>query len=170
MIIIEIIIFSVVLYFLIVFLLSRMVVPHLGFIDDKIPEIIPDSMAKKVDELKNLAGNPEKFLKLDYDYIGSKYKTGRINTFLKLGLLFKNIDEIWQREGYIPCHQSNLLLKIFLVRSGFFKDEEIKRKHTVLNFCLHQYLLVRVNDKWVDVDVGEKQRGMPIGRHMKYFG
>jgi len=29
---------------------------------------------------------------------------------------------------------------------------------------------VKVDNKWLDVDVGEKYRGMLIGKHLKYFG
>ena len=72
--------------------------------------------------------------------------------------------------GYMPCPQTNYLLRIFLVKSGWFKDEDIKRKHIFVNFVPHQYLKVKIGDRWIDVDVGEKQRGLPLGRHLKYFG
>lgn len=170
MILLETIILIVIFYFLIVFFLSRMIVPHLGFVDDKIPEMIPDGIVKKIDELKKIAGSPEAFLKLTYEFIGSKYKSERLNTFLKINYLFKSADQIWNTEGYVPCTQSNYLLKIFLIKSELFNGNQIRRKHNMVNFCLHQYLQVKVIDRWFDVDVGEKQRGMPIGKHLKWFG
>jgi hypothetical protein len=107
---------------------------------------------------------------LAYEYIGNRYFTGRLETLFKFSYLFKDFSEIWRISGYAPCTQSNFLLRIFLVRSGLFNSEDIKRKHVFFNFILHQYLKIKIENKWLCVDVGEKQRGMPLGQHLKWFG
>jgi hypothetical protein len=157
-------------YVFVVFILSRLVIPHLGFKEEVISEPIPAEMMNKINQLKNQAENREQFLELTYDYLGSRFNSERLNTLLKFSYLFMPLDKIWRLEGYIPCTMNNYLLKIFLVRSGWFKEADIRRSHVFVNFVPHQYLQVNINDKWLDVDVGEKQRGLPIGRHLKYFG
>jgi hypothetical protein len=127
-------------------------------------------MGKEIEELKNKSNSPKEFLELTYNFLGTKYHSERLATVLKFHYLFKDLEDIWSRAGFIPCNQSNFLMRIFLVRSGFFKDEEIRRRHVFVNFVPHQYLQVKLDNKWLDVDVGEKYRGMPIGKHLKYFG
>lgn len=166
----EIIFAIVVIYLLIVFILSRFVVPYLGFKDKQLPDKIPEDMQKAIEELKNKANSKNEFLELTYDFIGDKYKTGRLNVILRFNYLFKPVEKIWQASGFMPCTQNNFLMRIFLIKSGFFKENEVKRKHSFFNFNIHQYLQVNLGGKWIDIDVGEKQRGMPIGRHLKYFG
>ncbi|MDD5032371.1 MAG: hypothetical protein PHR36_05045 [Patescibacteria group bacterium] len=166
----EIAIYIIVLYFVLVFGLSRFFIPHLSFGSDPMPEKIPADMEKVIEELKNKANSPREFLELAFDYLGTKYHSERLATILKFNYLFKKLDEILALSGYIPCTQSNFLMRIFLVRSGLFDDGDIKKKHVFVNFVPHQYLQVRIDNNWIDVDVGEKQRGMELGKHLKYFG
>jgi len=119
-----------------------------NFSEDSIPEKLSVEMVKTIEQLKQQASSSDNFLKLTYDFIGSKYRSERFNTVLKFGYL----------------------LRIFLITSGWFKEEDIRRKHLFVNFVPHQYLQVKVNGEWIDIDVGEKRRGLPLGRHLKYFG
>jgi len=164
------VIFVILIYIIVVFGLSRFFIPHLGFSRDSLPEKIPEDMERIIDRLKSKTNSPKEFLKLAYEYLGSKYRSERFNTALNFHYLFKSLDEIWRMKGFMPCTQSSFLLRIFLIRGGFFREEDIKRKHEFVNFILHQYLQVKIGNKWIDVDVGEKQGGMPLGKHLKYFG
>ena len=166
----EILIIVAILYIVIVFGASYLFIPHLGFRPDPIPEEIPSSLKVKINELRTRAKTKQEFLELAFDYIGNKYHSERFNTFLKFNYLFKDLDDIFSRQGFIPCTQSNFLMRIFLIKSGFFKNNEIRRRHVFVNFVLHQYLQVKIDNKWIDVDVGEKCRNLPIGKHLKYFG
>lgn len=162
--------YIIAVYILLVFVLSRFIIPHLGFKEEKVPETIPASMLEKINEIKNQVNTKEHFLNLAYNYLGSRFRSERFNTFLKLNYLFKSVDAVWQLDGYMPCTINNFLLKIFLVKSGWFNEKDVRRQHVFVNFVPHQYLQVKIGDKWLDVDVGEKQRGLPIGKHLKYFG
>ncbi len=166
----DIIIYLIATYIFVFFVLSRLVIPHLGFKEEKVPEIIPASLLEKISEIKNQAKTQEQFLNLTYDYLGSKFRTGRFNTIIKFNYLFKSVEQAWRLEGFMPCTISNYIFKAFLVKSGWFKDSDIKRRHVFFNFILHQYLIVKLGDKWLDVDVGEKQRGLPLGQPLRYFG
>ncbi|MFH1522285.1 MAG: hypothetical protein ABIE43_00520 [Patescibacteria group bacterium] len=166
----ETIITIIIVYILLVFILARFFIPHLSFRKKPIPDKIPDSMEKVIRTLKIESKNKEDFLNKAYNYLGGKYRSERFNTFFKFNYLFKSLDEAWEKKGYMPCTQSNNLLRIFLIKSGFFKEREIKIKNVFANFILHQYLKINLNDRWINVDVGEKQRGLKIGEHLKYFG
>jgi len=166
----ETVIIIIALYIIIVFILIRLFIPHFGFKCKSLPDKIPLEMEKVINELKSKAKSAGEFLALAYDYLGSKYRSERFNTVLKFHYLFKDLDEVWTRSGYLPCSQSNYIMKIFLTRSGFFRASDIKTKHVFVNFVPHQYLRLKINKQWIDIDVGEKQRGLPIGRHLKFFG
>jgi len=156
-------------YFILVFVLSRFVIPHLGNGVDLLPEKIPVEMEKAIDELKARAKTKEEFLNVAYQFLGKKNRSGRLNTIVKFNYLFKSLADIWRIDGYIPCTQSNYLLRIFLCRSGFFQNDEIRKKYSFLNFVLHQYLEVKINGQWLAVEVGEASRGLPIGQRQKLF-
>jgi len=166
----ELAIYIIILYFILVFGLSYFIIPHLSFGSGPTPEKIPEDMERKIEELKDKANSPREFLELVFDYLGTRYHSERFNTLFKFHYLFKDLEDIWSRTGFIPCNQSNFLMRIFLIKSGWFKDEEIRRQYVFVNFVPHQYLQVKVDGEWIDVDVGEKYRGMPIGKHLKYFG
>lgn len=164
------IIYIILIYFFVVFVLSRFFVPHLELGSYRMPDKILAEMEKAIKELKNKANSKKEFLELTYDYLGGKYRHERMNTFLKFSYLFKSLDDIWPRQGYVPCTQGSFITEIFLIKSGFFKRDEVRRRCGFVNFCIHQYLQARIEDKWIDIDVGEKQRGMPIDKHLKWFG
>jgi hypothetical protein len=151
----EIFFYSAVVYILAVFVLSRFIIPHSGFEEEKIPEKLPETMLEKIREIKSRASDAERFLNLTYDYLGEKYRSERFNTIFKFHYLFKSLDQAWQMSGFMPCTISNYFLKIFLVKSGWFEETDIRRRYVFVNFVPHQYLKVKINDKWLDIDVGE---------------
>jgi len=161
----EIAIFIIILYFVLVFGLSRFIIPHLSFGPDPLPKEIPGDMERKIEELKNKANSSKELLELAFNYLGDRYHSERFNTILKFHYMFKDLDDIWKRTGFIPCNQSNFLMRVFLIKSGFFKEEEVRRKSVFLNFVPHQYLQVKIDDKWINVDVDEKHKGFKIGEH-----
>jgi len=166
----EIAAFFILTYIIVIFGLSRFVISHLNSRSENIPAEIPDDMERIISELKARSKNAGEFLSLGFNFIGDRYRSERFNTVLKSHYLFFTLEKAWPMSGYMPCTISNYLLTIFLAKSGFFRVEDIKKKHVFVNFVPHQYLRVRLADKWIDVDVGEKQRGMPIGKHLKWFG
>lgn len=159
----------ILVYFLVVFVFATFFIPHFYYREIAIPENIPESMQAKIAELKFEASSGQEFLDLTYDYLGTKYHSERWNTLLKPHYWFKNLADIWQINGFVPCHQSSFVLKVFLVKSGFFKEEDIKIKVTLLNFVIHHYLVVSVNGKKTAVDVGEKNKGLALGQNAQFF-
>lgn len=162
-------------YLLIVFVLSRLVIPHLGFKKDSLPKNIPVGWQKEIEFLKNKANNAEEFLFLTYNYLGQKYSYKsrpffrRFKIFPNFRTLFLGLDELYRRKGFMHCTQLNFLLCLFLINSGFFKEEDIRLKHVFVNFFIHQYAQVHLNNKWVDVDIFDYSNGLKIGEHLKTF-
>jgi predicted hydrocarbon binding protein len=103
----------ILLYFIAVFGLSRFVIPHLGNGADPLSENIPEEMSKKIAELKAGAKTKEEFLAAAYQYLGKKNRSERLETIIKFDYLFKNLDQIWRIDGYIPCTQSNYCCELF---------------------------------------------------------
>jgi len=165
-----IIFYILITYLTAVFLLSRFIVPHLGLKNEDIPDKIPPNMEKTIKDLSAKSNSPYEFLENSYTYIGSKYHAERLKTFLLFGDLFKPLSEIWKKDGFAHCTQLCYIMKIFLIKSGFFSPSDIKTKHTFVNLCIHQYLQVKIDKNWIDVDVGEKSNNMTIGNHLKWFG
>ena len=105
---------------------------------------------------KQSGGDREKFLRLVYDELPKKYKSYRMRTYLLFWKAFDyDLEAIWSRTGFLHCNLMNHVLRVALVKSGLFKDREIKLKHTHIWYCsIHQYLRVRVAPRhFVDVDV-----------------
>ena len=46
-----------------------------------------------------------------------------------------------------------------------FSENDIKLKITVVNFNIHQYVRIKVDNKWVDVDMWGEKFGVPFGKH-----
>lgn len=112
----------IIIYLIFVFGLSRLVVPHLSFGSDPFPKKIPADMEKVIEELKNKSHSPREFLELTFNYLGNKYHSERLATVFKFHYMFKGLEDIWSRTGFIPCNQSNFLMRIFLTKAGFFKN------------------------------------------------
>lgn len=162
--------FIVFSYFFIVFILIRLIVPFLGFKKHELPKEIPFEMESVIIELKKVSKDKNDFLRKAYDFLIKKYHGARLQTIVRLDLLFlTDLEKIWGRPGYIPCSTHNHLLRIFLVKSGFFNDAEIRLKHKFVNFNIHQHLQVKVDDDWMNVDPAGDYFGMRFGEITPMF-
>jgi len=162
-------------YIFVVFVLSRFIIPHLGYKKLPLPENIPVEWQKEIDLLKSKADSPEKFLDLTYNYLGEKYYSKsnsffrRLRTFTNFSTLFIGLDELYKRSGFMHCTQLNFLLRIFLVKSGFFKEEDIRLRHMFFDFFIHQYAQVKLSKHWLAIDIFDYSNGLKIGKHLKTF-
>lgn len=156
-----------------VFVLTRMITPFLGFGEFKLPEEIPQKIKEKITELESASATPEEYLKFSYDFITSRWHAGRLATLRFAPLAFRSdISKIWDEPGYAHCNTQNYLLFVLLAGSKFFKQTDIKTQYIFFNFFIHQYLRVNISSsKWLDVDpAGASIRGMPLGTHISWFG
>ena len=163
-------------YLLVVFLGLRLVAPFLGFRQYRLPSEIPVEIRQAIVELENQAKDQESFLQAVYNFILEKnsvqWRHTRLSAAMRLPRLFvSDLSEIWKTRDFIYCTGINFVVYVMLANSKFFTGRDIRLKHTFANLVLHQYLKVKVGQKWVDVDpAGTGIRGKPLGTHLAGFG
>jgi len=118
----------------------------------EIPENIPKTMQDVVYELKKSKNN-EEYLRKAYDILTKKYRGYHIRTYLRIFDLFiSDVDKLWAKSGFLHCNHMNYLLRILLVKSGFFND--IRLKWTLVWYISpHQYLKINLGKKEIDIDI-----------------
>ena len=135
---------------------------------------LPSNLSKEIQDVLlalDTIKDKESYLKAAYKVITEKYQGGRIKTVSRLFDLFSNsLQSVWNRTGFLHCTNQNYLLSLLLVKSGRFKEEDIKPKWTLMWMVSpHQYLEVNVGNKIVTVDPWAKTYGIPFGEPAKGF-
>lgn len=157
-------------YFVFMFLITRFIVPHMGFWKESVPRKIPSSLDAKIRDLKKKNKSPEKFSKAAYDLLRGKYHGSHALTFLRPDVVFSsNLGKMWARSGYLSCNQVNWILYIMLVRSGFFSEKDVRFRCTMTpRFMIHQYAEVLLRGKWFPVDVWASRFDRKFGEHFGF--
>jgi hypothetical protein len=141
------------------------------FYKSSLPKEIPDEIQKVVEELRKTR-NREECLKKAYAVLTDKYQGRRFRTLLLPHyLLITELRKLWNKSGFIYCNQMNYLLRLLLIKSGWFKDKDVELKWTLIWYIsLHQYCRVRLsNKKYVNVDIWGKAQGFPLGDYAHGF-
>ncbi len=140
------------------------------FSKTKIPDMLPDEMQEVVDEIKNFS-NKKDCLKKVYEILIVKYRGYRMKTYLKLFDIFeRDINILWNKNGFLHCNNINYVMRTLLVKSNFFKEKDIRLKWTqVWYISPHQYIQVKIDDKWVNVDIWSKIYGIEFGDYAHGF-
>lgn len=129
-----------------------------------IPFQLPQAMEEVIGFLQE-SSDKEDCLRRAYGVMTVKYQGNRIKTLTKLLEIFRgDVGYFWNKNGFLHCTNINFLMRVVLVRSGFFSDDEIELKWTQIRFLSpHQYLKVKVSDKYVNVDVWGYVYGVGFG-------
>lgn len=164
--------FFVAAYFLFVFVVLRITVPFMGFGELMMPSRLPSEIKEEIAKLEIEASSPMEYLKLAYKFVTSRWRAGRMDTLYYAPLAFrKDISEILRGSGYAHCNTQNYLLYVLLAGSRYFDPKDIKTRSVFFNFFIHQYLQVRIGERWIDADpAGTSIRGMSLGTHISFFG
>lgn len=144
-------------------------IPNL-FSKEKIPKKIPLEMKEVINSFKNF--DDLEFMYKTYLFLGKRYKPKRGYFFYNLPRIFrKDLNYLWnQKEKHLFCHQFNFLYRVLLVKSGRFKDENIKLKLTNTWFLMiHQYLNINIQDRLINVDIWAYYFGIPFGKYAHGF-
>jgi len=145
----------------------RLIVPYYGFTTPEVPKQIPAFLAKEVTSIKNASFSKEHFLRSAFQLLVDRYYGGRWETLVYANRAFEPIGR--RESGFIPCNIFNHLMRTILVASGEFSNDEIKTVVVPLNFFIHQYLKVRIGDRWIDIDPTYHRLGIPYGKHAIWF-
>lgn len=159
--------FIILLYILLVFVGVRLVVPYYGFGQSRVPQEIPDGFQKEIEHLNTISKSDKSFLQNAYNFLNQQFYGSRFEIFSKWQFAF---DDIYaHKKGFLPCTVYNQLLKIMLVKSGRFTEDDIKTEVVFLNFFIHQYLKVYVDNTWIFVDPTYAKMGVPFGKRAFLF-
>jgi hypothetical protein len=150
------------LYFLLVFIGIRLIVPYYGFTPIKLPKKIPFSFLSIIEKIDKQSSSDMEYLKNCYEYLTTIYYGSRFEIFSKWKLAFA--DPFTQKNGFLPCNIFNFLLVVMLLKSGRFQSEEVNICVVFLNFFIHQYVKVKIDNTWICVDPTYKIYGVPFGK------
>lgn len=147
-----------------VWVVLRLVIPHLGFTKVPVPETVPTDIQNVIDELSRSAKNNGHFLEPAYTYVTKKHSGSRSKTVTMFWRAFQN-PLYAKRGGFMPCTTQNYLLRTLLIKSGRFNESDIKLKVAPLNLFIHQYLKVNLGDHGgiIDVDPWSHFLGLKLG-------
>ncbi len=135
-----------------------------------IPNQLPCEMQGIIVELKK-SSNKEDCLGRAYEILSKKYRGYRVKTYTRIFEIFcKDILRLWQKNGFLHCTNINYVLRILLIKSEFFNDAEIKIKWALVWYISpHQYLQIKVNNNWVNIDIWGKAFGIKFGDYSRGF-
>lgn len=162
------ILYLVLIYVVVVWIGTRLAVPHLGFKREPLPPTIPNELDQRIRQLNQESANSLDFLKKSYGFVTQTYSGSRIRTITNFWRAFQNPLEL--KSGFMPCNGQNYLLRLMLVKSGRFTENDIRIRTVPLNLFIHQYLRVNVEGRWIDVDPWSAFLGIPIGRKSAFLG
>lgn len=135
-----------------------------------VPETLPEEMQRVIDGLKK-SENKKECLKKVYAILNEKYHGDRLKTYPKIFSIFtRDPNKLWKRNGFLHCTNFDYLARIFLIKSGFFQEEALKLRWTLIWYLSpHQYLQVRIDGEWIDIDIWARVYGIPLGDHAHGF-
>lgn len=140
------------------------------FVKTPIPDALPDEMQKIINEIKKSL-NKEECLRRVYEILITKYRGHRIKTYLKLFDAFRHdIGTLWSKNGFLHCTNINYVMRTLLVKSAFFTEDEIRLRWTqVWYISPHQYVQVKIDNKWINIDVWACAYGIKFGDNANGF-
>jgi hypothetical protein len=165
------------IYFLLVFVGFRLVVPFMGF-KQYSPPIgnLPQEIKQAVSDLEIKSHDQMSYLEAAYGLIMQKnfqqWKHSRFYAAVRPYRAFiTDISELWNTNEFIYCTSMNFLLYTLLANSKFFKSSDVKLFYSFANMIIHQYMKIKVGDKWIDADpAGTGIKNKPLGTHLAGFG
>ena len=145
-------------------------IPNL-FSKKKIPSTLPKELQEVVDRLKK-SKSKEDCLKKAYTILTKKYRGRKLNTYFQFFHLFiQDINKLWAKSGFLHCTNMNYLMRILLIKSGFFKEEYIEVKFSLVWYIsLHQHLRIKINNnKFINIDLWGHVYGTKFGEYTHGF-
>jgi|FLOH01.1.fsa_nt_gi hypothetical protein len=164
-----IIIWVIVIYNLLIHVVARLLVPHMCFWQTKMDKEIPKSMMDEINKLKKGVKTKYEFLKKSYEYFDKRNRGGTFEVMFFIWRAWEPLAKSWPRLGFLHCTNLTYLQKVFLVKSGFFEEKDIKTHTMFYNFFTHNYLEAKTEKGWVVADVAISYIGVPFAHKSPYI-
>jgi hypothetical protein len=144
-------------------------IPNLLF-KEPIPDDLPKGMRKVIKSLRRCKSK-EKCLEKAYRILTRRYHGENFRTYTRFyELLFWDVYYLWDRTGFLHAPQINYLMRILLVKSGHFDDDDIQLKLAMYYGLPHQYLLVYVGGRrFMNIDPWSHALGVKFGDYLHGF-
>lgn len=108
---------------------------------------------------------PKKYIKKCYKMISNRF-SWKSQTWLKYPWRNFYFTNIWNlRNKPLPCHIQNALFQYCLKKK--LKRNQIKTKMSAnlkKEIYIHFHSLIKIKNRWVDVDVHQRKKGLPFGK------
>lgn len=156
------------IYVFSMFVASRFVIPHLR--KEKIPERLPKEMEEALKSIKKKNKTKKDVAKACFDIVVKRYPGKRIFFFTHPHKLFyKDINKIWADKEFQPCTIQGYVLRVMLIKSGYFTEDDIKLCHSFVDFVIHLSIKVNIDGEWVNMDPWGYKSGVPYGKYASGF-
>ena len=137
----------------------------------EIPSNLPTDMELLAKRLSNSIDRKDCLEKI-YNLLGNKYRGYRIKTLIhSFDFFTDDLDSVWSKTGFLHCMTLNYLMRVLLIKSGFFTKEDVEQRWTTIwLFSPHQYLQVKIDkNEIINVDLWGKTYGVPLGNYAHGF-
>tara|TARA_Y100000310_G_C20393115_1_gene673757 strand:- start:247 stop:717 length:471 start_codon:yes stop_codon:yes gene_type:complete len=133
-----------------------------------LPKKIPTELQVIINQLKGKSRID--ILKGAYNTVTTKFTSSNWKTYTHLPEIFqKNTNKLWTK-GFLYCTHQNFLIRLILIKTGKFKESDIKLRRGLTHWLSpHQWLSVRIRNKWIDVDPWGRSYGVPFGKNAHGF-
>jgi hypothetical protein len=159
-------------YLVSTFLLSRLFIPNLGF-KRKIKEKLPHEAKEKLMRITKESKDKNEALKKVISYQLSIFYSEMRQVYPRFKFLFESsFNKLWEKKGFLHCHQQNFVLRRLLLGTGMFTEKDIKLKHTFCYLNMHQYLKINIGKnrkEWLNVDPFAMSLGYDLGEILPNF-
>lgn len=147
------------------------IIPSNVFSKQELPKTLPKDALKIVSRLQK-AKSREDCLRSAYDEIIKRFHGEYFRTIIGFFRIFEDdFSKLWNKKGWQHCHTLCFFLRVLLIKSGWFKEEDIVVKWTLIFYISpHQYLKVRASkNNWIAVDLWAASHKKPFGKYAKGF-
>ena len=137
-------------------------------------EAILDNLPKTIAKITDIVSKEkDKHLALRsaYNLVSEKFPGYRIRMFFRFWIIYsKDLNKL-VTYNYLFCTQVNYILRNVLVKSTWYRDEDIQLKWTLVWYIIpHQYLRIKIKEnEYMNIDPWSRRLGIKFGDYLYGF-
>lgn len=159
----------IIIYMLLMYVFSILLIPNLGWFK-KNKDRLPDNVINEMKKLGKRKMSKKQLLNEVMEYQLKRFYSRTAVTWKYPLLLFESSPRrLWQKGGFLHCHQQSLILKELLLATGKFKQDDIKIRITTVYIEIHQHLAVNTGKDWIKADAFAMSCGFPFGEDLPFL-